>query len=133
MREITSHIVNPVNDKIKIVVLDQPGPGGANHIYGISGMDLVRNMAAMNTPDDRPEDEASIIFQCGGIAEHGVNGITQEALLAIVIDRLECFQNGPFASAFNAKALYHVKQAQDALLSRTRERISRGVEGKTVA
>lgn len=97
MREITSHIVNPVNDKLKITVLDEPGADGANHIYGISGMDLVRNVAAMNTPDDRPEDEASIIFQCGPIAEHGVNGITQEALLAIVADRLRLQCRGPEA------------------------------------
>lgn len=133
MREITSHIVNPVNDKLKITVLDEPGADGANHIYGISGMDLVRNVAAMNTPDDRPEDEASIIFQCGPIAEHGVNGITQEALLAIVADRLECFQAGPFASVYNAEALKHVKAAQESLLSRTRERMVRGVEGKSLA
>jgi hypothetical protein len=133
MREITSHIVNPVNDKLKITVLDQPGHGGANHVYGIGGMELVRNTAAMNTPDDRPEGEASIIFQCGPIAEHGVNGVTQEALLAIVADRLECFQAGPFASDYNARALEHVKAAQESLLSRTRDRMARGVEGKTLA
>jgi hypothetical protein len=133
MREITSHIVNPVNDKIKITVLDQPGHGGANHVYGLSGMDFIRNEAAMNTPDDRPDGEVSIIFQCGGIADHGVNGVTQEALLAIVIDRLECFQAGPFASVYNATALEHAKAAQEALLNRTRERMVRGVEGKSVA
>lgn len=133
MREITSHIVNPVNDKIKITVLDQPGPGGANHVYGLAGMDFTRNEAAMNTPDDRPDMEVSIIFQCGGIADHGVNGVTQEALLAIVADRLECFQAGPFASVYNATALEHVKAAQEALLSRTRERMVRGVEGRSVA
>lgn len=133
LREITSHIVNPVNDKLKITVLDEPGHGGANHVYGISGMDLTRNSAAMNTPDDRPEGDMSILFQCGPIAEHGVNGITQEALLAIVADRLQCFQAGPFASTYNAKALEHVLAAQEALLSRTRERMARGVEGKTLA
>lgn len=133
MREITSHIVNPVNDKIKITVLDQPGPGGANHVYGLSGMDFARNDAAMKTPDDRPDGDVSIIFQCGGIADHGVNGVTQEVLLAIVADRLQCFQAGPFASELNAKALEHVTAAQEALLSRTRERMARGVEGKSVA
>jgi hypothetical protein len=133
MREITSHIVNPVNDKIKITVLDEPGPGGAYHVYGLSGMDFTRNEAAMKTPDDRPDGEVSIIFQCGGIADHGVNGVTQEALLAIVADRLECFQAGPFASDYNAKALEHVKAAQESLLQRTRDRMARGVEGRSVA
>jgi hypothetical protein len=27
MREITSHKVNPVNDKLKITILDEPGAG----------------------------------------------------------------------------------------------------------
>lgn len=133
MRQITSHIVNPANDKIKITVLDQPGAGGANHVYGLSGMDFMRNTAAMETPDDRPDGEVSIIFQCGPINEHGVNGVTQEALLAIVADRLESFQAGPFATPLNAEALAHVKAAQEALLTRTRERMGRGVEGKSVA
>lgn len=130
MREITSHRVNPVNDTIKITVLDEPGAGGANHVYGISGMDLVRNKAAMETPDDRPEGEASIVFQCGPIAEHGVNGVTQEVLLAIVIDRLQSFQKGPFACRENALALTKLEEAQHWLFSRTLERMQRGVEGK---
>lgn len=132
MREITSHIVNPANDKIKITVLDEPGQGGANHVYGIAGMDLVRNEAAMNTPDDRPEGDMSIIFQCGPIAEHGVNGITQEALLAIVADRLNSFQSGPFACRENEVALEKVQEAMEALQSRTKARMARGVEGKNV-
>lgn len=133
MREITSHIVNPANDKIKIMVLDQPGAGGANHVYGLSGMDFIHNKAAMETPDDRPEGEVSIIFQCGPINEHGVNGVTQEALLAIVADRLRSFQAGPFACPENADALNAVEEALAALLSRTKARMARGVEGKTEA
>lgn len=104
MREITSHIVNPVNDRIKIHVVDEPGPGGANHEYDI----LIGNTGF------------TMRFQKGAINEHGVNGITQEVLLAIVADRLECFQAGPFASVYNATALEHVKAAQEALLSRKR-------------
>lgn len=117
MREITSHVVNPVNDKIKIHVVDEPGAGGANHEYDI----LIG------------ERGLTMRFQNGPIAEHGVNGITQEVLLAIVADRLECFQAGGFANDYNAKALQHVKAAQDALLSRTRDRMARGVEGRNVA
>lgn len=133
MREITSHVVNPVNDKLKITVLDAPGSGGANHVYAISGMELQRNTAALSSPEPLDDDAATIIFQCGPIAEHGVNGITQEALLAIVIDRLECFQAGPFASVYNAEALTYAKAAQESLLNRTRERMVRGVEGRSVA
>lgn len=129
MREITGHRVNPANDKIKITVLDEPGAGGANHVYGLAGMDFARNDAAMKTPDDRPENEVSIIFQCGPINEHGVNGVTQEALLAIIIDRLQSFQKGPFACRENALALTKLEEAKHWLFSRTLERMGRGVEG----
>jgi hypothetical protein len=118
MREIHSHKVNPANDQLAITVLDEPGAGGANHEYMI------------DTPHGLT---CRISFQNGPIAEKGVNGVTQEALLAVVIDRLESFQAGPFASVYNAKALEHVKAAQESLLDRTRERMVRGVEGRSVA
>jgi hypothetical protein len=126
MREITSHIVNPVNDRLRITVLDEPGAGGANHEYRIEATD---------DGSGKPHQIADhhISFQNGPINEHGVNGVTQEVLLAIVADRLQSFQTGPFASPLNAKALEHVLAAQEALLSRTRERMKRGVEGRNVA
>lgn len=131
MREITSHVVNPANDKLKIEVTDQPGAGGANHRYLITGHDMSANPSNHSIQDDRRR--TVILFQNGPINEAGVNGVTQEVLLAIVADRLQSFQAGPFANDYNAKALEHVLAAQDALLSRTRERMARGVEGKNVA
>jgi hypothetical protein len=74
-----------------------------------------------------------IEFQKGGIQETGVNGVTHEVLLAIVADRLESFQNGPFHCDENRVALNHVTEALAALKSRTVARLARGVEGKTVA
>jgi len=74
-----------------------------------------------------------VTFQNGPIREAGVNGVTQEALLAIVIDRLESFQAGPFPSDQNAVALDHVKAALWHLKERTRMRLARGVEGTTQA
>ena len=126
MREITSHIGNPANDRLRITVLDQPGAGGANHEYRVEATD---------DGSGKPHKIAyhHISFQNGPINEHGVNGITQEVLLAIVADRLEGFQAGPFASDYNAKALEHVKAAQESLLQRTRDRMARGVEGRSVA
>lgn len=126
MRQITSHIVNPVNDKLTITVMDEPGAGGANHRYEVAGMDEFRN-ASFKEGD--AEDALVVLFQNGPINDHGVNGVTQEVLLAIVADRLECFQAGPFASDYNARALEHVKAAQESLLQRTRDRMGRGVEG----
>jgi hypothetical protein len=128
MREITSHIVNPANDKIRIAVTDAPGSGGANHRYEIAGFDTATNHS-LASGGVEPKDKTVILFQNGPIAEAGINGVTQEVLLAIVADRLQCFQAGPYASDLNAKALEHVNAAQEALLSRTRERMARGVEG----
>lgn len=121
MREITSHIVNPVNDKLKIAVMDEPGAGGANHEYRIRTVDQPNNRLW------------HLNFQNGPINEHGVNGVTQEALLAIVADRLESFQAGPFACTENARALDSVRDAMLWLQSRTKARMARGIEGSNVA
>lgn len=124
MRELTSHKVNGLNKSLQIVVCDEPGRGGANHEYQII------DVSAQNTsPDGADNVLASIGFQNGPISEAGINGISQEALLAILIDRLEGFQRGPYACDMNAYALGHLKDAMDRLHDRTRERISRGVEG----
>lgn len=114
MRTLTGHQVNPANKGIIITVMDEPGSGGAHHHYRLS-------------PDDAPG--TSLMFQNGPIKEAGINGITHEALIAVLIDRLECFQNGPFANEYNRKALQSLRDAQDRLLDRTREREARGVEG----
>jgi len=43
MRELTGHKVNPANDVLKVMVIDEPGAGGANHRYEISGFDPLKN------------------------------------------------------------------------------------------
>ena len=87
----------------------------------------------MNNPsaDSTTRDETSlkILFQNGPIAEAGVNGITQEVLLAILMDRLRSFQSGPYACRENALALTKLEEAQHWLQARTIGRMKRGVEG----
>lgn len=126
MRELTDHRVNPANDKLKITVTDEPGAGGANHRYEISGFDYSTNPAEK---DDFTTEPLVVLFQNGPIAEAGVNGVTQEALLAICIDRLRSFQAGPYACRENALALTKMEEARMWLLERTRRRMARGVEG----
>jgi hypothetical protein len=127
MRKITSHVVNPANDRLAIEVHDEPGAGGANHAYAVYGFHTRTNPSADTF--SRDETCLKVLFQNGPIPEAGVNGVTQEVLLAIVADRLQSFQAGPYACAANAEALKHVEAAQEALLSRTRARMARGVEG----
>jgi hypothetical protein len=126
-REITTHRINPANDNITIEVTDQPGAGGANHRYLVSGFHTKSNLSATHVNND--ETALDILFQNGPIPETGVNGITQEVLLAIVQDRLESFQAGPYASVENQRALDAVKEAQHWLHHRTLQRMARGVEG----
>lgn len=131
MREITTHQVNPANDKLRIHAADEPGSGGANHLYLIDGFQLTRSAAGTRAVlrHDMPTTEIALAFQNGPIAEVGVNGITHEALLAILIDRLEGFQAGPYNCEENLQALHHLREAAAALKSRTLARMARGVEG----
>lgn len=128
MRELTSHKVNGLNEALKIEVLDEPGAGGACHEYAITffSESSVSNRSATGECYGR---SCIISFQNGPIAEAGVNGVSQEALLAIVEDRLKCFQAGPYACRENAIALTKIQEAMHWLHHRTRERLARGVEG----
>lgn len=127
MRTIDEHKVNPANDTLTISVTDEPGAGGANHRYEITGIDESRNISA--DADDMEPNSLTILFQNGPIPETGVNGVTHEALLAIVADRLRSFQKGPYSCKANACALTHIEEAQHWLQQRTIERMRRGVEG----
>jgi len=114
IRELLSHKVNGLNAELDILVTDEPGEGGSNHYYEVRS-----NRGLM----------AQVKFQKGPVAEYGVNGVSNEALLAIIEDRLKGFQTGKYATADNARALEFVRDALTCLKARTQERIDRGVEG----
>ncbi len=63
----------------------------------------------------------------GDVRDVGLNGLTHEALLAIVLDRLERFQTGTFACEENAKAGKKIKEALKILGERVKDRVKRGV------
>lgn len=129
MRTINDHKVNPANDTLEITVEDTPGSGGAQHRYKISGFNNTGNPSKFTV--DEAGDSVVILFQNGPIGAdgNGVNGVTHEALLSIVADRLRSFQAGPYACKANACALTHIEEAQHWLQQRTIERMRRGVEG----
>jgi len=128
MRLLVDHIIRKSDDNLKVEVVDKPGAGGANHHYLISGFNLENNKSAVNEVDESSLN-LSILFQNGTILENGVNGVTQEVLLAVIIDRLRSFQNGEFACRENEKALTHLEEAMHWLQQRTINRLRRGVEG----
>ncbi len=132
MREITEHVVNPANDRLKITAEDEPGQGNACHLYMIRGFDTTTNPSdPFVTRHGGPALHSTILFQNGPIGEGGmgVNGVTHEALLAILAHRLRGFQSGPYACRENALALTKIEEAMHWLHTRTLNRMRRGVEG----
>ena len=117
MQEITSHKVNGLNDKLKIEALDEPGSGNACHCYSI-------------TPTVGNAKGLLIEFQNGPMsADSPPNGLSNEALLAVVEHRLLGFQSGEYACRENAVALTKLQESMMWLQKRTRDRMARGVEG----
>jgi hypothetical protein len=86
----------------------------------------------IDTPKGIETYNHSIKFQDGPIKEVGINGIQNEDLLRILIDRLEYLQgmdNGRYACQenYDTKILLGVALRQQEL--RTKKRTQRGVEG----
>lgn len=123
MRQIHDHKVDGLNEALVITALDEPNQGGANHRYDIT----------LNPPG-RPSQVCTLLeFQNGPIATPAdFNGLTNEALLAVTIDRMRGFQAGPYKCRENAIALTHMEEALMWLQKRTRDRLARGVEGKNL-
>ena len=84
----------------------------------------------VKTKDD--DELIQINFQKGPITECGVNGVMNEDLIAMVIDRLQGFQTSPFSCRENALAITKLEEALHWLRHRTIAREKRGVEGTNV-
>jgi hypothetical protein len=111
------------NDKLRIEAVDNPDDGGASHHYRIF-CPLTPEWHAW-TVDLR--------FQSRPLSEVGCNGITNEALIAVLVDRLKGFQQGPNACYQNGMAILMLEEAAHWLNARTKDRVDRGVEGTTQA
>lgn len=121
-REITSHKVQGQAVDLSLLVLFEEDYG-PNIFYRIST--LVGEGRHLRVLED-------VTFQRGAVADKGVNGVTNEVLLAILIDRLQGFQQGEFACEENALALTRLEEALSLLKARSESRILRGVEGTQI-
>ena len=105
-----------------VYAVDEKGNGGANHRYQI-----------LSQPDKQnPEQFVDVIiqFQNGARSEWGsISGVIDTDLLEIVRDRLKGFQDGKFATEYNAKALEYIELALMYMNRRVEDRIERGVLG----
>lgn len=81
-----------------------------------------------DNPSD-PREVGEVVFQCGPIKESGVNGVMNEDLIAMVITRLEYFNNSEFRCRENAMAITKLEEALMWLRKRTIGRENRGIEG----
>lgn len=122
MREITLHRGVPgINDNIKIVAGDKT-PGGAPWQYKIGDL----QMGTFNSGDHYLQ----LLFPTGSHDE-----ITNEVLLAVLIDRLEGFQTGPYPCPQNEDALNLLRVALNLLKDRdadAREKAQREAESKSI-
>ena len=105
----------------EVNAVDEKGQGNANHAYEIVSVEGDASVPLTTF--------AQINFQNGPIKEAGVNGVMNEDLIAIVIDRMRGFQSGDYACRDNALALTKLEEALMWLRNRTNEREDRGVEG----
>jgi len=117
MRKIETHLCSGLSKQLRLSA-GEAGAGGASYDYMAEGSAgwawLFR-------------------FQNGLVPEVGLNGVTNEVLLAIVHDRLKGFQAGDFPCRENADAIAAIEVALGCLHERTSKRLAAGVEGKNEA
>ena len=106
----------------EVYAADEKGDGGANHEYHIVINDGKEKEFA--------NDVVVIQFQNGARKElDSIHGVIDTDLLEIVRHRMQCFQAGPFATDYNAKALEHIELALMYMNRRVEDRIERNVLG----
>ncbi len=113
---VTIQTKEKLND---VYATDEKGNGGANHNY------LISIDRGLQVPI-----EVEIQMQDGARKnKDAIHGIIDTDLLEIVRHRLQCFQNGAFASEYNEHALNHIEEALHCMNARIEDRINRSVLG----
>ena len=120
LRPITTHVVSGEATELRLNAINKDVCGAHSADYSVSYMREVRHV------------QQNFTFQKGSVQLHGINGLTNEVLLAMVMDRLARFQEGSLAGEDSGRALYYLDKAMSALQVRTCSRVLRGVEGKPV-
>lgn len=123
-RRIQTHLTPGAVNETVVLANDAPNEkSGANHEYLIG--------KPTKLPDgDGVEILSTIKFHQGPLAKaEDLAGITNESLLAILIDRFQGFQRGQFSCRENAIVLTKLEEAMLWTKKRTADRVLRGVEG----
>jgi len=140
MREITIHKTHKKNRQPSLYALGHPTDAGAEQDYRIiyeikehmSDCSVHNGPALPAGPCDCEGPTQTVAVDINFVSLEN-SGATNEALLAIVKDRLEGFQAGKFPCQENEDALAGVNHALKFLHLRTLKRIARGVENQAKA
>ena len=119
MRQIDTHLNGGFNT-LQITVMDNTPPGFPPCRYDITGFNTVYNAAA-DDPTGYPAHftRLPVIFQNGPLlSDVPQNGISENALLAITADHLQCKQAGPNACVEYQMALDYIQAALRILNSK---------------
>ncbi len=103
--------------------------GGASHNYKI---DVVSRRSLPGTTRGVVRSDVAVIQFQHGPRDHdnSTAGVTDAALLAVVIDRYQAFQEGPYKCRENALVLTKLQEALHWMKHRADDRARRGVLGK---
>lgn len=104
----------------EVYAIDEKGNGGANHLYEI---------VFVGVPNNEMQSYPIQMQNGARKLEDSVHGILDTDLLEIVRHRLQCFQQGQFATRDNAVALTHIEEALMWMNRRVEDRIERNVLG----
>lgn len=119
MRTINHHHDGHGLNEQLLITADAPDASGASHHYKFSMASAPGGVAGF------------IQFQQGPRSlPNSVGGALNPALLAVLIDRQEGFQSGPFACPENQETLDLLKKALASMRARADARAARGVLGK---
>lgn len=108
----------------EVFTVDEKGNGGAHHRYTIFTKESI------NGEDLDNPVVGDIQFQNGARNTVGSEpGVLDTDLLEIARHRLQCFQQGDYATRENAIALTHIEEALLWMNKRVEDRIERNVLG----
>lgn len=123
-RELFDHKTSKLNRECIVVkTADYRSEDGAHHKYTIEVFPFNAE------PGAEPVHTVQLEFQNGPLAEVGANGITEQALIAIVLDRFRSFNSGPYGCRENSIMITKLEEALLWGQKRANDRAMRNVEG----
>ena len=121
MTEVRIPFLNDITRRYKIFAgPHSPNKGGGRHHYRIIAVDN----------DGKIDFETNINFQEGALNEHPHNGVLSIAILSLLKDHFESFQEGEFKNRETAIVITKLEEAIHWVCARADERSSRNVLGK---